>query len=62
MGTTSSGSMRSSAGCRYSAGISLYSAHNGTIRVEESLLSLIINNSSIGRAELSRYTNIILTR
>ena len=31
METTSSGSMRSSAGCRYSAGSSLYSAHTGTI-------------------------------
>ena len=31
METASSGSMWSSAGCRYSAGISLYSAHTGTI-------------------------------
>ena len=31
MGTTSSGSPRSSAGRRYCAGISLYSAHTGTI-------------------------------
>ena len=32
MGTTSSGdSMRSSAGCRYNAGVCLYSAHTGTI-------------------------------
>ena len=31
MGTIYSGSKRSSAGCRYSAGISLHSAHTGTI-------------------------------
>ena len=30
MGTTTNGSMRSSAGCRYSVVISLYSAHTGT--------------------------------
>ena len=30
MGTTSSGSKKSSAGCRYSAVVSLYSAHTGT--------------------------------
>ena len=29
MGSTSSGSMRSSAGCRHSAGIALYSALTG---------------------------------
>ena len=31
IGTAISGSMRTSAGCRYSAAISLYSAHTGTI-------------------------------
>ena len=31
VGETSRGGMRSSAGCRNSAGISLYSAHAGTI-------------------------------
>ena len=31
MGTTSSGSTRSSAGCRYSAGISLYIAHTRAV-------------------------------
>ena len=30
--TTSSGGMRSSVGCHYSAGISLYSAHTCTVR------------------------------
>ena len=30
-GKTSSGSVRNSAGCRYSSSISLYSAHTGTI-------------------------------
>ena len=31
MGTTSSGSLQISAGCRYNAGASLYSAHTGAI-------------------------------
>ena len=39
MGTTSSGSVRSSAGCRCSAGVYLYSAHTGTI--EEPLLHAV---------------------
>lgn len=56
MGTTS-GSMRGSAGGRYSAGMSLYSAHNGTI---EGPLPLRYGYSSIYLYRLSTTNSVVL--
>ena len=55
MKTTSSGGLRSSAGCRFSAGISLYSAHTGTI--EGPLVYSIRNSGSIKHPYLIEYLN-----